>query len=137
MEYATHALSGLGFICAIEFPEHALVRDWIRPDAAVMEFGARFGTTSCEIAKKLEGGDIAKKLEGEIANAVEVAVILGSDPGGWPAARPPFCPFAAPTSLSFPLPLVPYPPPSVFSLPGCGCHLDSHSRTHPLTSLGG
>lgn len=34
-------------------PEHALVRKWLAPDAVVMEFGARFGTTTCEIANKL------------------------------------------------------------------------------------
>jgi FkbM family methyltransferase len=45
---------GLGFICAIEFPEHVLVRDWVPANAVVMEFGARFGTTSCEIAKKVQ-----------------------------------------------------------------------------------
>lgn len=41
------------FICGIEFPEHTLVRDWIPEGATVMEFGARYGTTSCEIAKKI------------------------------------------------------------------------------------
>lgn len=41
------------FSCGIEFPEHALVRKWIPKDATVMEFGARFGTTSCEIAKQI------------------------------------------------------------------------------------
>ncbi|CAK0832837.1 unnamed protein product [Prorocentrum cordatum] len=44
---------GEGLHCETEFPEHALVRDWLPPDAVVMEFGARFGTTSCEIARKL------------------------------------------------------------------------------------
>lgn len=44
---------GEGLVCEIEFPEHALVRDWIPKDAVVMEIGARFGTTSCEIAHKL------------------------------------------------------------------------------------
>jgi len=44
---------GEGLHCETEFPEHALVRDWVPPDAVVMEFGARFGTTSCEIARKL------------------------------------------------------------------------------------
>merc|ERR1719262_532163 len=44
---------GEGMHCETEFPEHALVRDWIPHNATVMEFGARFGTTSCEIANKL------------------------------------------------------------------------------------
>jgi len=44
---------GRGFLCEIEMPEHELVRKWLPPDAVVMEFGARFGTTTCEIAKKL------------------------------------------------------------------------------------
>jgi FkbM family methyltransferase len=43
---------GEGLSCEIEYPEHNLVRAWIPPDATVMEFGARFGTTSCEIAKQ-------------------------------------------------------------------------------------
>jgi len=45
---------GSGFKCHIEMPEHALVRKWIPEDAVVMEFGARFGSTTCEIAKKLK-----------------------------------------------------------------------------------
>jgi len=44
---------GEDFICEIEFPEHDLVRRWIPQNATVMEFGARFGTTTCEIAKQL------------------------------------------------------------------------------------
>jgi FkbM family methyltransferase len=44
---------GEGLHCETEYPEHALVRDWVPADAVVMEFGARFGTTSCEIARKL------------------------------------------------------------------------------------
>merc|ERR1711957_1134507 len=44
---------GEGFLCQIEFPEHVLVRDWIPNSAAVMEFGARYGTTTCELAKKV------------------------------------------------------------------------------------
>jgi len=43
---------GTNIICQIEFPEHKLVRDWIPKNATVMEFGARFGTTTCEIAHK-------------------------------------------------------------------------------------
>lgn len=45
---------GMGFICGIEFPEHKLVRDHLSPNSTVIEFGARFGSTSCEIARKLE-----------------------------------------------------------------------------------
>lgn len=48
------SFSGNGFACYIENPEHALVRKWIPANATVMEFGARFGTTTCEIAKKLQ-----------------------------------------------------------------------------------
>lgn len=44
---------GKRFSCSKENPEHILVRKWIPHDAIVMEFGARFGTTSCEIAKQL------------------------------------------------------------------------------------
>lgn len=44
--------SGAGLHCETEMPEHRLVRDWVPADATVMEFGARFGTTSCELAKK-------------------------------------------------------------------------------------
>lgn len=40
-------------LCYIEAPEHTLVKKWIPQNAAVMEFGARFGTTTCEIAKQL------------------------------------------------------------------------------------
>mmetsp|Transcript_79933 Transcript_79933/g.222702 ORF Transcript_79933/g.222702 Transcript_79933/m.222702 type:complete len:329 (-) Transcript_79933:191-1177(-) len=36
--------------CRIETPEHDLVRQYVRPDSAVLELGARYGTTSCEIA---------------------------------------------------------------------------------------
>jgi len=45
---------GNGFACYIEAPEHTLTRKWIPADATVMEFGSRFGTTTCEIAKKLQ-----------------------------------------------------------------------------------
>lgn len=45
---------GAGFLCAIESPEHQLVRRWIPEDATVLELGARFGTTSCEIAAALK-----------------------------------------------------------------------------------
>eukprot|EP00747_Dinoflagellata_sp_TGD_P033997 gnl/TRDRNA2_/TRDRNA2_136979_c0_seq4.p1 gnl/TRDRNA2_/TRDRNA2_136979_c0~~gnl/TRDRNA2_/TRDRNA2_136979_c0_seq4.p1 ORF type:complete len:325 (-),score=27.92 gnl/TRDRNA2_/TRDRNA2_136979_c0_seq4:340-1314(-) len=45
---------GAGRVCAIEYPEHDLVRKWIPEDAVVAEFGARYGTTTCEIAKKLK-----------------------------------------------------------------------------------
>lgn len=44
---------GGGVHCSIEFPEHKLVRDWIPKHAVVMELGARYGTTTCEIAKQL------------------------------------------------------------------------------------
>jgi len=44
---------GKDFDCYIESPEHELVRKWIPANATVMEFGARFGTTTCELAKKL------------------------------------------------------------------------------------
>jgi len=41
-------------ICFIEAPEWTLAKKWIPANASVMEFGARFGTTTCEISKKLE-----------------------------------------------------------------------------------
>jgi FkbM family methyltransferase len=47
------SFAGNGFACFIESPEHALVHKWIPSNATVLEFGARFGTTTCEIAKKL------------------------------------------------------------------------------------
>lgn len=39
--------------CLIELPEHYLVRNYIKKDSVVLEFGARYGTTSCEIASKV------------------------------------------------------------------------------------
>jgi len=36
--------------CNIETPEHELIQRHMPVDAAVLEFGGRFGTTSCEIA---------------------------------------------------------------------------------------
>lgn len=45
---------GNGFNCYREAPEHELVQKWIPANATVLEFGARFGTTTCEIAKKLQ-----------------------------------------------------------------------------------
>jgi len=42
------------FSCFIEGPEHELVHKWIPSNATVMEFGARFGTTTCEVSKKLK-----------------------------------------------------------------------------------
>eukprot|EP00449_Zooxanthella_nutricula_P021042 CAMPEP_0198535526 /NCGR_PEP_ID=MMETSP1462-20131121/39754_1 /TAXON_ID=1333877 /ORGANISM="Brandtodinium nutriculum, Strain RCC3387" /LENGTH=308 /DNA_ID=CAMNT_0044265465 /DNA_START=107 /DNA_END=1030 /DNA_ORIENTATION=+ len=38
--------------CRIEQPEHELVQRWLPHDATVLELGARYGTTSCEIAYK-------------------------------------------------------------------------------------
>lgn len=43
-----------GIICDIENGEHKFVQAYLPPDAVVIEFGARFGTTSCEMAKKLQ-----------------------------------------------------------------------------------
>lgn len=45
---------GEGILCDIEFPEHHLVQKWIPKDAVVLELGARFGTTTCKIAKRLD-----------------------------------------------------------------------------------
>lgn len=45
---------GQGFSCHIESPEHAMLKKWIPDTATVIEFGARFGSTTCEIAKKLQ-----------------------------------------------------------------------------------
>ena len=38
------------FICEVESPEHYLVRKYLPHNATVLEFGGRFGTTTCEIA---------------------------------------------------------------------------------------
>lgn len=43
-----------GYICHLENAEHDLVRKWIPEGATVMELGARYGTTTCEIAKALK-----------------------------------------------------------------------------------
>ena len=49
---------GSGFsgnlIASIENGEHELVKKFIRPNDVVLEFGGRYGTTSCEIAKSLK-----------------------------------------------------------------------------------
>jgi len=42
------------YSCYIESPEHTLARKWIPANATVLEFGARFGTTTCELAKILK-----------------------------------------------------------------------------------
>ena len=39
------------FDCAIETPEHYLVRKYVPRNATVIEFGARFGTTTCVLAE--------------------------------------------------------------------------------------
>jgi len=44
------ACSFKGANCNTETPEHELVQRHMPVDAAVLEFGARFGTTSCQIA---------------------------------------------------------------------------------------
>lgn len=41
-------------IDSIENAEHQLVKRFIRPNDVVIEFGGRYGTTSCEIAKSLK-----------------------------------------------------------------------------------
>lgn len=38
--------------CQIEAPEHYLVRKYIGPTSTVLELGARYGTTTCEIAMR-------------------------------------------------------------------------------------
>ena len=38
-------------LCSIEWDMHMLVREVIKPEDIVMEFGGRYGTTTCEIAK--------------------------------------------------------------------------------------
>jgi FkbM family methyltransferase len=40
-------------LVSIENAEHRLVQKFIQPGDVVLEFGGRFGTTSCEIAKRL------------------------------------------------------------------------------------
>lgn len=49
--------------CLLESPEHKLVRNHIPPNATVLEFGGRYGTTTCEIAAKL--GNSGKLLVAE------------------------------------------------------------------------
>jgi FkbM family methyltransferase len=46
--------SFMGASCKTEVIEHALVRNYIEFSDTVLEFGGRFGTTSCEIAKALK-----------------------------------------------------------------------------------
>jgi FkbM family methyltransferase len=46
--------SFMGASCKTEVIEHELVRNYIRSSDTVLEFGGRFGTTSCEIAKALK-----------------------------------------------------------------------------------
>lgn len=41
----------LPFICEVELPEHFLVRKHLPPNATVLEFGGRFGTTTCQISE--------------------------------------------------------------------------------------
>ncbi|KAH8053604.1 hypothetical protein JL722_9449 [Aureococcus anophagefferens] len=41
----------LPFICEVELPEHFLVRKHLPRNATVLEFGGRFGTTTCQIAE--------------------------------------------------------------------------------------
>lgn len=41
------------FKCDIEAAEWALVRKWVPKEATVIEFGARWGTTTCELARQL------------------------------------------------------------------------------------
>ena len=41
------------FICEVESPEHYLVRKYLPHNATVLEFGGRFGTTTCEIASMI------------------------------------------------------------------------------------
>jgi len=50
-------------ILTIENAEHALVGKYIHPGAVVMEFGGRYGTTSCEIAKALENNGMLAVVE--------------------------------------------------------------------------
>ena len=44
----------LQFICEVESPEHYLVRKYLPRNATVLEFGGRFGTTTCEIASAID-----------------------------------------------------------------------------------
>lgn len=50
---------GRRYKCGLDVSEHYLVRKWIPEGAVVLEFGARFGTTTCEIAKKIgDSGEV-------------------------------------------------------------------------------
>lgn len=66
-------------ICPLERPEHALVQRFVEPNSTgVLELGARYGTTTCEIAKKLQNSgrvvtvdpdrSVWKALEGNLAS---------------------------------------------------------------------
>lgn len=45
-----YSCSFIGANCVIEVPEHEAVRRALYHGDSVMEFGGRYGTTSCEIA---------------------------------------------------------------------------------------
>jgi len=53
-ENCSSFIGDASFSCYIESPEHTLARRWIPANATVLEFGARFGTTTCELAKTLK-----------------------------------------------------------------------------------
>lgn len=59
--------------CSIEKPEHKLVRKFIPPNATVLELGARYGTTSCEISHQLQnsGRVLAVEPDDKVWQALE------------------------------------------------------------------
>lgn len=64
------------FDCNIEGPEQSLVERWINPDATVLEFGARFGHTTCAIATKLQNSGALISVEPDefVWNSIEANV---------------------------------------------------------------
>ncbi len=55
--------SFIGAYCPIEKVEHDLVREFIRETDSVLETGARYGTTSCEIAFKQKNSGLLVSVE--------------------------------------------------------------------------
>jgi len=49
------------FNCNHELPQRSLIQRWVPEDATVMEFGSRFGASTCELARKIRnsGGLVA------------------------------------------------------------------------------
>ena len=94
--FVADARHRFGVDCAIELPTAAMVRRWVTPAAAVLEVGARFGQTTCEIATAQNNSgrlvaiepdaevwaDLTRNLEGHNCRAhVLQGVVATSAPG--------------------------------------------------------